>query len=370
MDDDLTSQAEPLKNRDDANFHHAIDEGIVGQDKQKGSTINLGNIEGVTGLAIGNGASVVIQQAQPAAIANFSDSAIFTKYLELLQVNLLKAFRQDYYVSLNVETRDSEDCDTLGAIQEALHSTFGIKVAASSEETSRHESLEIAVAPHRLVALLGDPGIGKTTSLRSVALKQIAAWLDHPKQLIPVWISLGKWHNKNIPAAEFIWQQIVEILGDDRVEPAVVEQMLTEGKMVLYLDGLNELPQRELEGQQVPALPPIQKNDRPDSRHLDPRENSLLLIARNSNSRFLMSCRTFEYAHLSGWHEFRILPLQEEQIEDFVQKHLGVREKRFRQMLDSQAGLNDLIRNPFYLRSLIRLVQEDRQQIGGMSNPV
>lgn len=110
-------------------------------------------------------------------------------YSHRLQSAILTAFSQEHYVMLAVEALESEDPTTLIALQQALRSAFEISVVPDVLGESRQVALEEAVAPHRLVALLGDPGSGKTTSLRSIALRQIESVRTGVSPLIPIWIS-------------------------------------------------------------------------------------------------------------------------------------------------------------------------------------
>jgi flagellar biosynthesis GTPase FlhF len=119
-------------------------------------------------------------------------SVDYTVYLERLKSYVLESFRQDHYVMLTVESLDTEDADTLTAVQEALRSAFKIHVEPELKGEGKREPLEKAIGNHRLVALLGDPGIGKTMSLRFITLQHIQQVLENTTQVIPIWVSLGK----------------------------------------------------------------------------------------------------------------------------------------------------------------------------------
>jgi tetratricopeptide (TPR) repeat protein len=164
-------------------------------------------------------------------------------------------------------------------------------------------------------------------------------------------------------AEEFLWYEFKELCDGKKITQNALKSLLMRGKLMILLDGLNELPQRELEKVDVSSSQIGFKEKEANKRLFDPRENSLLVLARESKSRFILSCRTFEYTHLPGWREFRILPLNDEQIGDFVQRHLGHKAQHLETILEQRPGLRELMRTPFFLRSLIGLTQGDWQEL-------
>lgn len=274
-------------------------------------------------------------------------------YLERVQSDVIEGFRTDQYVNLTVETLESEDGSTLRALQHALRSTFEI----TTQEWQRGGDkfpLETVINSNRLVVLLGDPGSGKTTSLRYIALKLIETLHVSGVGLIPVWISLGNWSDKNMPVVEFLWHEYLRFVGTSNISIDDFERDTEQGKYFFLLDGLNELPQRE----------------RPDVVHedyfkhhdkqptIDKRENDLFVLARNTRSRFIVSCRLLDYTHQPGWREFRVLPLSTSQIMEMAQRYLKSNYAHFQDILVEQPILKEVVRSPFLLRGLIQLIQE------------
>jgi formylglycine-generating enzyme required for sulfatase activity len=96
----------------------------------------------------------------------------------------------------------------------------------------------------RRAVLLGDPGAGKTTTLYKLAADLIdSATLDpqaplNPQAPIPLMVRLGEWREANESFPHFL-QRAVGELGNH------LEVLLTEGRVALLLDGLNEIPARQ-----------------------------------------------------------------------------------------------------------------------------
>ncbi|GIK43768.1 MAG: hypothetical protein BroJett011_76010 [Chloroflexota bacterium] len=293
-----------------------------------------------------------------ALVKPLNTSIACLKYLERLQSQILEVFRQDRYVMLTVEALELEDPSTLFALQQALRASFDLRVEVDIRGGGISYLLKEVITLHRLATLLGDPGIGKTTSLRFIALQQIEKFRTQPDQLLPVWVSLGKWADKKTSAEDFIWSEFAEILDSQDITPITFQDWLVKGKLLILADGLNELPQRELENSDTSSSK-MTSQDEQSKKIIDPRENDLMVLARESRSQFVLSCRILEYTHLLGWREFRVLPLTDDQIMEFVQRHLGRLSQRFDAILEQQPELKNLIRTPFFLRSLVQLIQEN-----------
>jgi CheY-like chemotaxis protein len=93
------------------------------------------------------------------------------------------------------------------------------------------DDIRAAVEKHPRFVLIGDPGAGKTTTLRRLALDAARARLANPKTAsLPLLLFLPTWDNEAAPA-DFVR---VHLAGEG-LRPSPTENM------ALYLDGLNEM---------------------------------------------------------------------------------------------------------------------------------
>lgn len=153
--------------------------------------------------------------------------------------------------------------------------------------------------------LLGGPGIGKSTFLRKLGLESLENRLAH--NLMPVFIELKYLKGEDISLLQAIAKKL-EISGFPYSEN-LVESMLSEGKMLILLDGLDEVPSE----QKNTAIREIEN-----------------FCNQYSQNRFVVSCRTAAYK--SGFNQFTNVTMAEfedAQIQQFIQRwfssELGVK---------------------------------------------
>lgn len=76
--------------------------------------------------------------------------------------------------------------------------------------------------------------------------------------------------------------------------------LLSAGAFSIFLDGLNELPQRGRPDSHLRD----EAEDKSERTGLDPREESILRLAESSSCHLVLTCRTFDYPFLPGWRVF------------------------------------------------------------------
>ncbi len=114
-------------------------------------------------------------------------------------------------------------------------------------------------------ALLGQPGAGKSTTLRRLAADRAAAALEQPAAPLPILVNLGAWTGGEDLAA-FLAVQAPGV-------GAAAAALAQAGRLILLLDGLNEVPtaQRAAKGAALraflgtlPAVSPVVVSCRAD----------------------------------------------------------------------------------------------------------
>ncbi|MBL8100797.1 MAG: SUMF1/EgtB/PvdO family nonheme iron enzyme [Anaerolineales bacterium] len=237
--------------------------------------------------------------------------------------------------------------------------------------------LEVAIENKQLV-LLGDAGAGKSTFVKKLIALQAAVLLGETKEaltgfdagLIPVLIVLRDLSPKlanlnlgNVSAenqkqmlADLILEKIQEDLKINKASDSlpVLEEAFEKGKLLLVLDGLDEVPQdmRKLIRQTVGAL-----------------------IQLNRIERIIITSRSRSYvgeAVFPNFQSFTIAPFDREKIEQFSfawynERHrLGhITEEQARERardLSNKSSTRDLIEmssNPMMLTSIAIIHQKD-----------
>jgi len=118
---------------------------------------------------------------------------------------------------------------------------FGVVEGASAAETPVHYDdvldayRELPSQRDPRLAVLGEPGAGKTFSLQRIALSHARLALDSAALPLPIFVRLGLWTRADMPLLMFIEQQLGP-LGRH------LETWRDEGRALLLLDGLNEIP--------------------------------------------------------------------------------------------------------------------------------
>ena len=98
--------------------------------------------------------------------------------------------------------------------------------------------LEVFIS-HKRLLILGEPGIGKTTTLLTLADQLIEQALANPGTAIPVIFELSSWKEDDQSIEDWLIQQLTK--NYQRVSPKIVKCWLEAELLIPFLDGLDEL---------------------------------------------------------------------------------------------------------------------------------
>ncbi len=156
-----------------------------------------------------------------------------------------------------------------------------------------------AVETYAKLRVLGKPGTGKTTFLQHLAIQCNQGAFEAMR--VPIFVTLRHFVEESI-GGEFSLLSYLrqEFLIDGITEPTAIETLLQAGRVLLLLDGLDEVLHRE----SIAVLREIRRFS--DKYH---------------KNRFVMTCRTAaQKLSLRGFTDVEIAPFTQAQITAFAQK--------------------------------------------------
>jgi NACHT domain len=207
----------------------------------------------------------------------------------------------------------------------------------------------IAPGPGASLVLLGDPGSGKSVSIRHLGQELARRGLkkkrppDKPR-LVPVYIHLGDYVGKTMtgnvqPLRDFILSR-VSYSGEqqERQARSNFEGLAQRGELVFLLDSMDEMPRDDYSARYD------------ELRHF---VHSFPLC------RYVFTCRKVDYDHRLNVTEIVVEPLPAATISRYIRRFLVERCEWSRADADDlvirlerkhKENLYEILRNPFYLR--------------------
>jgi formylglycine-generating enzyme required for sulfatase activity len=202
----------------------------------------------------------------------------------------------------------------------------------------------LAAVANQALVLLGPPGSGKSTLLRRFELETAVAGLRDETVSLPFFVSLGRFWSEgtgtDLPAPK---DWLAGLWGRRYSDLPPFAQLLDERRMVLLIDGLNEMPHTSFDDYRTRILA---------WKHFL-RET----VADRPGLRVVFACRSLDYgAPLSSPElrvpQVRVEPMTDSQVRAFLQCYAPAQADALWESLHDTPQL-ELVRSPYLLALLI-----------------
>lgn len=211
----------------------------------------------------------------------------------------------------------------------------------------KQDGLKVANEKQYLM-VLGQPGAGKSTFLRRLGLEALKGKEGGYKhECVPVFLELKRFTTSKINLEQAVIQELKNCGFPEPDDSA--KKLLEKGKLLILLDGLDEIPTQQLDK----AITTIQD-----------------FVDKHSQNRFIASCRTAAYrSRFQRFNDVEMADFDDEQIKQFINNWFQSEQDK---QVDTAQRCWELLQQPEYaatkelaqtplLLTLLCLVFDDSQ---------
>ena len=275
---------------DDTRYFPLVDYQIVNLFENEYSTqISrlVAGLPGVSGVFSDeeSGQTIIGQslQSSPSSIARNHVRKLELSYLDRLRLEEL--VDADKYIELAGTTSRKRPSIDMRVIFEKLN---------SEGKEERFENAVDEIKELKRCVILGEPGAGKTKTIWKLASDLVTDALSDPKEEVPLLFRLVNWTDDKQSLRDFM----ISELGD--LGPHL-DTLLAEERVIVLLDGLNELPA---------------------SQRAEKYRELLFFLEDHSSLMVVLSCRKLDYKLDMGLDRIEIIPMDPLRIREFVTHYL------------------------------------------------
>ena len=201
----------------------------------------------------------------------------------------------------------------------------------------------------RVVVLLGRPGSGKTTLLRRLQLEHTWTALENNNNHTTFFVSLNGYQaydRQALPPTPATWLR-QEWTAQYPALADHFEACFQAGKLLLLLDGLNEIPHR----------------DNNDYRERIALWQQFIRHTHNYGNKIVFSCRSLNYSAVLSSEslpvpQVEVNPLTPTNIETFLKQHIPQQATAVWHNLQQNSQQLSLFATPFFLRLLVEQIAD------------
>jgi DNA polymerase III delta prime subunit len=271
----------------------------------------------------------------------FNECRLLDSVKEEVDIRLSQSLYNEVQINLNKEAQP-------GQVKRPWDSEIKIGEKPAEPIPESQSILDVFDKPEirGKLLILGDPGAGKTTTLLELAQKLCERARQQIESPIPVLLNLSQWKDENQSIRDWVMEEVRLKHG---VRKDKVEEWLRNGRILLMLDGLDELRSNL----QVPCVQKLNhlfnSNYRPD--------------------KLVVCCRKEEYNNLLTFNDkgepsqlklqmngaIILKPLKREQIKQYL---FALKRPDIWNLIRNRSSFLNLVQTPLWLAILVLAEQE------------